>query len=85
MDAVYCVLTGLIIPSFDMIEPLHVSIFQFTLARDYDSSDPYHALSSLSVKQTEGVFMGNDDGASQDASTGCHLKQNALLNAGDVG
>lgn len=28
--------------------------------------------------------MGNDDGASQDASTGGQLKQNALLNAGDV-
>lgn len=42
------------------------------------------ALSSLSVKQTEGVVMDNDDRASQDASTGGHLKQNSLLNAGDV-
>lgn len=84
VNAVFCVLTGLIIPSLDMNKPCSVYFSSLQRVQDSNSSVPDHALSSLTVMQTEGVVMGNDDGASQRASTGGQLKQSALLNARDV-
>ena len=54
-DTLNCVLTGLIILSFDMITPSSASIFHLT---SWIMISTTHTLSSLSVIQTEGVVMG---------------------------